>query len=214
MNSRFTRALPVAGLITGLLLLGACSSMSAKECSVIDWRSIGYEDGVKGFSGDHIREYREACAKYGVAGDLASYQAGRAAGLQEFCQPSNGYRIGAQGYDYRGVCPAPLENAFLAAYQSGHELHMYEWRAENAAEQLSQARLEREQTQQNLLQSGATVIMRDVPVEARAEALLDSNQLLERGQRLDNRIAQLEQEKQGFDQDLAAYRSRVAANHY
>ena len=42
-----------AGLILVPLLLGACSSMSAEECSVLDWRSVGYEDGVAGLPGNH-----------------------------------------------------------------------------------------------------------------------------------------------------------------
>jgi hypothetical protein len=82
--------------------LGACSTMSESECRTVDWRTIGYEDGVGGYSGDRISVHRKACAKYGVSTDLAAYQAGRDDGLREYCQPANGFRVGSHGNEYTG----------------------------------------------------------------------------------------------------------------
>src|SRR5215475_10016900 len=97
-----------------LLVLGGCASMSKDECLTVDWRTVGYEDGVAGFPGDRIAEHRKDCAKYGGSTSLELYQQGRAQGLQEYCQPANGYNIGVRGGGYAGVCPANLEPAFLA----------------------------------------------------------------------------------------------------
>ncbi|HNR23202.1 MAG TPA: DUF2799 domain-containing protein [Steroidobacteraceae bacterium] len=69
--------------------------MSGNECRTVDWRTIGYEDGVAGHSGDRVAQHRRACAKHGVTPDLAQYQDGRSEGLREYCQPSNGFRVGA-----------------------------------------------------------------------------------------------------------------------
>src|SRR5215468_2471108 len=93
--------LAAVGLAT---LLAGCASMSKDECLAVDWRTIGYEDGVEGRSGDRIAEHRKACAKYGVRADLDLYQQGRNQGLREFCQPVNGYRLGVRGGTYYGVC--------------------------------------------------------------------------------------------------------------
>ena len=94
------------------LLLGACASkMSKDECRTVDWRTVGYEDGVAGQPGDRIGEHRRACAEYGVTPDLNAYLAGRTAGLREYCQPHNGYRAGANGYTYFDTCPADLAEA-------------------------------------------------------------------------------------------------------
>src|ERR1700704_2606763 len=106
-NSR--AIVPVFRITASLLLvtsfLFGCSSMSAQECSVLDWRSVGYEDGVSGLPGSHIGHYREACAKHGVATDLSAYQSGRELGLREYCQPAHGFDAGARGDNYQGVCP-------------------------------------------------------------------------------------------------------------
>ena len=65
------------------LLLGACAAkMSKDECRTVDWRTVGYEDGVAGQPGDRIGEHRRACAEYGVTPDLTAYLAGRTAGLR------------------------------------------------------------------------------------------------------------------------------------
>ena len=79
-----------------LVTLAACSTanMGQNECKAVDWKTIGYEDGVAGRSGEQIGVHRRACAKYGVIPDLEAYRLGRAEGLREFCQPHSGYRAG------------------------------------------------------------------------------------------------------------------------
>jgi len=147
-----------AGLVLIPLLLGACTSMSAEECSVLDWRSVGYEDGVAGLPGSHIGQYRKACAKHGVGTDLSGYQAGREMGLREYCQPANGFRVGERGESYQGVCPTDLEQAFLGSYDSGHKLYTLERRAENATQQLAYKREELSRLEQEIVSSGAVLV--------------------------------------------------------
>src|SRR6478609_9316856 len=100
------------GILVAVLALGGCASMSREECLTVDWRTVGYEDGAAGYSGDRIGEHRKACAKHGVTPDLSAYQAGRSEGLQEFCRPQNGFRLGANGGSYGGQCPAELDPDF------------------------------------------------------------------------------------------------------
>ncbi len=106
--------------------LGGCASMSAEECVTADWRTIGLEDGARGRTADSIGRHRKACAKAGVTADQTNYEAGRQAGLREFCQPSRGYDVGHRGETYQGVCPSDLEDAFLRAYEDGRYLHELE----------------------------------------------------------------------------------------
>ena len=56
--------------------------------------------------------------------DLAEYQAGREQGLREFCKPANGFRVGARGASYGGVCPTELDESFVDAWQSGRQLYV------------------------------------------------------------------------------------------
>jgi hypothetical protein len=106
--------------------------MSKDECRAVDWRTVGYEDGVAGHSGERIGQHRKASAEYGVTPDLDAYRAGRAEGLREYCQPHNGYRAGVSGAPYYDSCPAELAPAFVAAYQSGRELYVRERRVADA----------------------------------------------------------------------------------
>src|SRR5690242_16916844 len=109
MRMRYLSAL----VLLVALATSGCSTMSKDECLAVNWRTVGYEDGVAGYSGDRISQHRKACAKYGVQTDLGQYQDGRAQGLREYCKPSNGYRIGSLGGSYGGVCPADMEDNFV-----------------------------------------------------------------------------------------------------
>ena len=106
-------------LALGVPVMTGCATMSKSECNTADWRTIGYEDGSAGYSAERMAQHRKACADHGVRLALDDYQDGRQQGLREYCQPQNAYRVGAYGGNYRGVCPADLEPAFMAAYESG-----------------------------------------------------------------------------------------------
>ncbi|MDH3286519.1 MAG: DUF2799 domain-containing protein [Betaproteobacteria bacterium] len=105
------------------LVLQGCASMSKNECLSADWYAIGYESGIRGQREAQISEHRKACAEHSVTPDLARYLEGREAGLQGFCEPRNGYRLGRAGTGYAGVCPPRLEDKFLQAYGAGRELY-------------------------------------------------------------------------------------------
>ena len=211
-----TPTLPIMRIIATLVLvpvlLGACTSMSAEECSVLDWRSVGYEDGVAGLPGSHISQYRKACAKHGVGTDLTAYQAGREMGLKEYCQPANGFRVGARGDIYQGVCPAPLERDFLGPYQSGHELFTLERRASNATRQLAEKRNELNSIEQQIVSSGAVLVADSSTAEDRAHALVETKQLAEQKGRIETEIVELERDRARYERDLESYRATLAAN--
>ena len=111
----------VAGALA--LILQGCASMSKNECMTADWYAIGYESGIRGQRESQISEHRKACAEHGVTPNLARYLEGREIGLQKFCEPGNGYRLGRAGTGYAGVCPSRLEGDFLRSYSAGRELY-------------------------------------------------------------------------------------------
>jgi len=119
--------------LAALLLLNNCTSMSSEECLASDWQAIGFEHGAQGLAADKLGDHRRACAKHGVTVDFQAYQQGRDQGLWQYCQPSRGFNIGANGRNYNGICAAHQESNFLDAYNSGRQL--YRLRAQlNAAE--------------------------------------------------------------------------------
>jgi hypothetical protein len=136
--SRMSRAILFVS-ITALLISG-CASMGKDECLHADWQIIGYEDGARGYAGTRIGVHRKACAKHGIAPDMAAYEAGRLKGLQEWCTPRNGYRLGLKGNRYNGVCPQSLESPFIEAMGRGRAVHGYEKQVQKARQELKEMR--------------------------------------------------------------------------
>lgn len=110
------RLVAVLGL---LALTGACETMSADECKVADWRSLGFQDGANGTSLDKYAAREKSCAKTGVTAQFEPYSVGRTDGLRSFCTPERGFRAALGGYVYPGVCPASAEPDFLIGYDDG-----------------------------------------------------------------------------------------------
>jgi hypothetical protein len=207
MRSQFAA---VALLGTIAFALSGCASMNKHECRAADWRVIGYEDGVAGYTGDRIGQYRKACARHGVSPDLERYQLGRREGLREFCQPVNGFRLGARGGSYGGVCPLDLDEDFVAAYESGLQLHVLRSRVSQTSRQLETRRRELVAVEDQMLRNSLLVLDAESTPEERAEALLDTRHLAERAGRLKQEIQQLEKDLVIYEQDLDNYRATVA----
>lgn len=93
--------------------------MSADECRVADWRSLGFQDGANGTSLDQYSAREKSCAKAGITAQIDPYMVGRTDGLKTFCQPERGFRAALNGYVYSGVCPASAESDFLIGYDDG-----------------------------------------------------------------------------------------------
>jgi uncharacterized small protein (DUF1192 family) len=208
-DMKTTYALPL--LATVLVAGCASSTLSKDECRTVDWRTIGYEDGVAGRSGEQIGRHRQACAEYGVTPDLDAYRAGRAEGLREFCQPNNGYRAGASGQVYYDSCPPELAPAFLAAYDEGRELYVRERRVTDADAAIAARRYEIARLEDSLLRRGFRVVDETATPEQRTQAVLDAKQAGERIGRLKAEITQLEKDRARYQQELDAYRAQVVA---
>ena len=199
--------------MTMLGLLAACSSstMNRDECMAVDWRTVGYEDGVAGRAGDRIGEHRKACAEYGVTPNLAAYQAGRAEGLREYCQPHNGYRYGAEGRAYYGACPADLAQPFVEAYDAGHELYVRERRVIDTDAAIADKRREIRRLEDSIAGAGLTVVDDTATAAEKTQAVLDTKQRAERIGRLKSEITRLEKDRARYAQELESYRAIVAA---
>lgn len=117
------RAIQVA--LMGLLCAGfsGCATLSEGECKTADWHEIGRKDGAKGYTRARLHKHYKACSEYNVKPQDDPYYAGRKAGLQQYCTPSKGFDEGREGNRYRSVCPAELEQEFLAAFSKGEMIH-------------------------------------------------------------------------------------------
>ncbi|GFE79464.1 hypothetical protein GCM10011487_14640 [Steroidobacter agaridevorans] len=183
--------------------------MDREECLTVDWRTVGFEDGAQGYSGDRIGQHRKACAKHGVTPDLTAYQEGRAQGLREYCVPANGFRLGSQGGSYAGLCPSDLDQAFADAYHSGRQLYTLESRLSNVSHQLDSRRSDLRAAESDIVTRSAVAISSEGTAEERAQAVLDVKNLGERVGRLKTQIRQLEEERVHCERDLQDYRATL-----
>ncbi len=110
-------------LLVGSLLAAGCATLNKEECLQADWRTIGLEDGSKGYPLTRISEHRKACAEHRVQPNLSHYRAGHQEGVRLFCVPRRAYQLGLRGRSYQGVCPKDLEADFLAYYTTGKEIY-------------------------------------------------------------------------------------------
>jgi hypothetical protein len=203
------RGLCLAALLLPLLGLSGCATLNENECRSMDWQTIGYEDGGRGHAAERIGQHRKACAKYGIAPDLSAYQRGRESGLREYCRPANGFRAGAAGRSYGGVCPGDLEADFLDAYESGHHLYELRARVSEIESHISSKHDALEHAEQTLAQSSAAIIANDSTPEHRAQALIDAKHLAEDIGRLKSEIEHLEADLAMSQDDIDSYRATL-----
>ena len=131
------------------LFLGACASMSEKECLSSNWTDQGYRDGRAGQPLTRLEDHREACANVGIVPDVQQYQAGRQVGILEYCAPANAMQEGRLGRGYRNACPMHLERGFLTYYEQGYQVYQAEQRINslNRDMQRTQRELEKEKNE-------------------------------------------------------------------
>ena len=141
--------------------------------------------------------------------DLQAYQAGRAAGLQEFCQPHKGFQLGSRGGNYAGVCPAELERDFVEAYRVGRVLYGMESSVRSAGSQISAKERRLDQIPEDILEHEAKLIQDGLTVEQRLLLLAEIKDLAEEAGRLEQEVKALIADKARREDQLADYRASL-----
>jgi hypothetical protein len=206
------KAARITLITVAALSLGACATMNEEECMMSDWRTIGYEDGARGYTGDRIGQHRKACAKHGVAPDFEAYQAGRSAGLKEYCQPENGFRVGASGYGLPNVCPESYRESFAMAYRDGRTLYELQYDVNKADAEIRSRQSELDAVSREYQDTQKRILDDDVPILERATLLDDARDLFERKGELTAEIREWEKEKAVREQLLTEYRNGLSYN--
>jgi hypothetical protein len=190
--------------------LAGCAGMSEQACLSTDWQTVGFEDGVAGRSPATISRYRQSCADYGIAPDLAEYRAGHDAGVRTYCRAGNGFEVGRSGVRYAGVCPADLESEFLAAYNEGRQLYELE-AALLAVDSQIAARMHRsEELAAELVTATSTIVASETTPERRAELMLRVAAIGQEQGRIGKEIEALQVERIQREADLDDYRRQVS----
>jgi len=189
-------------VLAGMLVSG-CASMNEDECRVADWHAIGYEDGVRGAAASHIGERRAACAAHGITPNFAAYQQGREEGLQQYCTPASGYRLGRRGRSVNAVCPAALQGDFRAAYKSGREIYQAAAAVGATKSKLQNKNKELGEIRSDLTSKTSKLIAPGTDTERRIELLVEIQELASRKTSVENEITRL-------SADLHRHREKLA----
>jgi len=201
----------ILSLGAAVYLIAGCSGMSEQACVTADWRTVGFEDGTAGRSEGGIGRYRQQCSEHGVTPDLEAYRAGHAEGVRIYCKESNGFAVGHSGAQYQGVCPADLEPAFLAEYNSGHRLHELESALGSVDSRIASNYRTQESIKQELTDIGIKMIATETTAEQRLTMVTRSADLGRRYGELTTEIQQLERDRAVAERSLFEYRATLAA---
>jgi hypothetical protein len=189
------RRLTFIALLSMLALGGCASSLSESQCLANDWETIGYRDGLSGSDGSSaLMRHMDACVKHGVTPDRNAYLAGWEDGVDQYCQPANGFNLGRRGSGYSNVCPARLQSAFHAAYHDGRRL----WEARSEVNQVAGAIADRERRLDEIKAEMAAItgamLEAEWTIADRAQMLITAKDLGEEQGRLGSEIEELEVE--------------------
>ncbi|WDE07531.1 DUF2799 domain-containing protein [Thalassomonas viridans] len=159
-------------LLAGLAsLLFGCATMSKEECLVADWYTIGLEDGSEGKPAAHIGEHRKACADAGVSPNITRYNAGRKAGLKDYCVASRGYQLAMSGDAYHGVCRGPQEKGFLKGFKNGKIVYQAKAALEQVSSDINSALAQEKALKKKISKKEAVILADESSAEQRKDAL-------------------------------------------
>ncbi len=201
--------LKITTMTAAILVLAGCATLSKEECQVADWNTIGFEDGARGMTTSRIANHRKACAEHGIQPDMAAYQAGHAKGVRSYCQPAKGYRLGTRGRSYNGVCPADLENPFLAAYKEGKKIHAITRSISTKKRQVKAKQKELKTVKEQLAEKEALIIGSGTPPAQRAVLMTETKELNQKQGTLESQLRDLELELAVLEEKLRNARKTV-----
>lgn len=110
-----------------LFLVSCASSGPQVSCLGRDWYEVGRREGAKGLPAPGAANFAPGCGFTPSSEEYGLYLQGRNAGLAEYCTPDNAFHLGKAELPYtQGVCPAFLEEDFLAALENGKQVSRLE----------------------------------------------------------------------------------------
>lgn len=187
------KALALVAVIAGLTALTGCETMSAEECAVADWRTLGFHDAAERGS-SRLQARSESCAERGIAADGRAYGAGFDSGMYQFCRPENGFSVARRGAFFSGVCPSELAGEFNLAFQDGQRVRSVEQSLQRARDEVSRLTNERNRIDEDIRSHENSL----------RDATTDEERRRHRGD-----IDRLQRERRNLNEDLRVAQSDV-----
>ena len=188
------RRIATAVTATALLALGGCASLSKSQCLADDWETVGYRDGANGMSSSALMRHQNACVKHGVTPDREAYLRGWHDGVEQYCQPVNGFAVGEAGGGFSNVCPPRLQQAFHAAWQDGRRLYQARSELNALYRAIEQREAHLREVKAELAGISGRLLEPEATVADRAALLVTAKDLAEEQGRLASEIEELHAE--------------------
>ncbi len=199
--------------VAGMAALGSglagCATLNEAECQTVDWRDLGYMDGVRGRPETRFDAHREACAKYGITADLVPYRSGRIEGVRVYCQPERGFQEGLRGHTYYNVCPPDLAAEFVAAYDDGRLIYDLRATVNRIEYDLNDLRDRIFNVKERILDLEAQLLDKALTAREREELRAKIRRLRRRRRELADEVRYLEEERFQAELDLRAAESNI-----
>lgn len=117
--------------VFGVLILTGCTTipkptLTANQCQSVNWRQLGYQDGLLGRSADFVEKHRQACATVNLSINVDEWRQGRVEGLKSYCTPLRAYQLGREGFDFNPVCPSEQTLELLKSHDEGYRFYQQE----------------------------------------------------------------------------------------
>jgi DNA repair exonuclease SbcCD ATPase subunit len=177
-----------------LLALGGCASMSKSQCLANDWETVGYRDGLSGTQSSALMQHQNACMKHDVVPDRQAYLAGWREGVEQYCQPANGFAAGERGAGFSNVCPAHLQGSFHAAYRDGRQLYLAQSEINSLVSAINQREQRLREVKSELAGIAGGMLDGETTTADRAAMLLTAKDLAQEQGRLESEIDDLQAE--------------------
>lgn len=209
------RIVGILATVAGGIVLASCETgppMSPAQCSVADWRAVGYQDGAAGRPPERFVALQQACVAAGMGADQTLYMRGRDEGLATYCQPERGFRLGLEGSGYGGVCPAELDGAFRYAHDDGMRAYNALSALHSAESTISSLRTERDELEHKIdaNEAGLVASQTDAERQRHRDELI---RLRDERNRLDSRIRDAEDAARDRDRDVSRVRRDLGARY-
>jgi len=208
------RILVLLALVSTGLACSKNASVSESQCTAGDWETIGYRDGALGYRSSRLLAHQDACIPHGVTPDREAYQTGWRQGIEEFCDPANGFEVGQSGEGHGNVCPAPQRDAFLAAYDRGRMLFVARDRVDSLAQAIAYRTQRIEAIGEELVVTASAQLNPMLLPDARIQLAARVKRLYDEKTRLAAEIPGLEAELQVRTSELESLDRSMAAASY
>jgi hypothetical protein len=117
-----SRYLTTLSLLAISLALAFDPHASAADGRCASYRTLGYDDGVKGLEA-HLDERGDACTPTSST-DRDQYMTGWQSGMRQYCEPDHAFALGNAGEAYRNACRGQAASAFRDAYFAGRRVFL------------------------------------------------------------------------------------------